>query len=521
MFKDLTPSLVVFLIALPLSMGIAIASGVPPEKGLITAIIGGIIVGFFGGAPLQISGPSAGLAVLIMEMVKDHGLGLFSFIVIVAGIIQFLAGAFKLGRYFRAVSPAVIQGMLSGIGILIMASQFHVMLDQNVQATGLKNIIMIPSRLFQTLSFEDSATQHYAALIGLLTLIIVVFWEKLKPKKLAALPGPLLGVLVASAAAFFWKLEIRYIAVPDNVLDIIVLPDLSIWTGSFSTSLLVSAVALAFIASAETLLCANAVARMHHGPKTEYNQELAAQGVANLLCGLVGALPITGVISRSTANVEAGATTRFSSVLHAVWIATFVIFFPNLLALVPTSCLAAILVYVGFKLLNIKSVKKLMSYGNEVIVIFILTVVGIVTIDLLVGIVLGLVLSTLKLVYMLSHMEIDRVDTDEGCEIMLHGSATFLALPSLGQELEDLKPDSHVCFHLENLKFIDHACLDLLSAFKHRHEDGGGEVTLEWDTLLDRYAEKGQGVSADNISLEEKIIQRSLSLENVVDDRED
>ncbi|MCI5072917.1 SulP family inorganic anion transporter [bacterium] len=502
--KDLSPSLVVFLISLPLGMGVALASGLPPALGLITGIVGGIVVGFLGGAPLQISGPSAGLAVIIFEMVQKYGLEVFALIVVLSGLMQFLGGFLKLGRYFRAVSPAVIRGMLSGIGVLIIVGQMHVVLDAQLYESGLKNLIMIPHAIFNAFVTRSDPSQSSAALIGTLTLLVLIFWERFKPKHLKALPGALLGVLSAVAVSQLMALDIQYVDVPSSILNIINLPKLDLWTKSFSGDIIMAAVALAFIGTTETLLCASAVARMHNGPRTNYSKELVAQGIANVICGILGASPVTGVISRSTANVDAGASSNASSILHALWILVFILFFPSLLALIPNASLAAILIYVGFKLLNIPAIRSLFKYGKPVIFIFSATILGIVCLNLLNGIVIGLVLSTVKLVYSLSHLDIERKVNNNTIEIILHGSATFLALPELGHELETIDTGTNVCFHVENLAFIDHACLELLSAFKHRHEVNGGHVELEWDTLFDRYT-KGKANTADKYKLPDDI----------------
>lgn len=487
--KDFTPSLVVFLISLPLSMGVALASGLPPALGLITGIVGGIVVGLFGGAPLQISGPSAGLAVIVMEMVLKHGLEVFALIVVLTGLLQFLGGYLKLGRYFRAVSPAVIRGMLSGIGALIIVSQIHVMVDGKLYESGIKNLIMIPHAIFDTFITRSNPNQTSAAFIGTLTLFILIFWEKFKPMKFKVIPGALLSVLIAVITSQLMALNIQYVDVPDNILKIISLPQWNVWANALKPDIFMAAIALAFIGTTETLLCANAVARMHNGPATNYNKELAAHGIANIICGLLGASPVTGVISRSTANVDAGASSKASSIMHAIWILVFILFLPNLLALIPTSSLAAILIYIGFKLLNIPAIQSLFKYGKPVAFIFCATILGIICLNLLNGIIIGLALSTMKLVYSLSHLDIERKSTGDSIEIILHGSATFLALPQLGHELETIDAGTKVCFHVENLEFIDHACLDLLSAFKHRHEENGGHVELEWDTLFNRYTQ--------------------------------
>ena len=504
--QDLPASLVVFLIALPLSMGIAIASGVPPELapglGLLTAIIGGFVVGTFGGAPLQISGPSAGLAVLVMQMVEEHGMAKFGLIVIIAGAIQLLAGVLRLGRQFQAVSPAVIRGMLSGIGVLIILSQFHVMLDADIPGGGVDNLLGIPPVVVRTVMRQGDVAHLEAALIGVFTFLIVLGWEKFKPKKLKVVPGPLLGVIAAAAAAAALGLPIRNVDVPENLLELVNLPTAATLSHAFDTQILFAAAALAFVASAETLLCAGAVSRMHDQGKTDYDRELAVHGVANALCGVVGTLPLTGVISRSTANVEAGAETRWAAPMHAIWIALFVVMLPGLLALVPTSSLAAILVYIGIKLINVKAIKQLSRFGWQVMFVFGVTVAGVVMVDLLKGIIAGLVLSALRLMYQMSHVhfELEKTPDPDGegpererWDLHLHGSATFLALPRLQDILDEVKVGVELHFHFDELEFIDHACLDLLSEFRARHEARGGLVVVEWGELMEMRRRKPLG----------------------------
>jgi len=210
-----------------------------------------------------------------------------------------------------------------------------------------------------------------------------------------------------------------------------------------------------------------------------------------LACGLLGALPITGVISRSTANVQAGAETNRSSVMQAIWVFLFAALLPGLLGLVPESALAAILIYVGFRLIQVSTPVKLLEYGRGVFGIYLATVIGIVAIDLLTGIVIGLVLSTARLVYSLAHLVIERVDSDDRIELHLHGAATFVALPLLAGALEEIPPGSELHIHFDELDFIDHACLDFVAAFQERHHETGGKVIMEWRSLIGRYTRGG------------------------------
>jgi MFS superfamily sulfate permease-like transporter len=213
--RDFTASIVVFLVAMPLCMGIAIASGVPPEKGLVTGIIGGIVVGLLAGSPLQVSGPAAGLAVIVFEFVRDNGLSALGPVLLVAGLIQLVAGVARLGGVFRAISPAVVHGMLAGIGALIVVGQFHILFDAKPMSNGLANLSMIPARVLGLSPFDWRASEM-ALMLGLVTIVGMIGWEKLKPKALALVPGALIGVIAATVLAAVLGLPVARIAVPDR-----------------------------------------------------------------------------------------------------------------------------------------------------------------------------------------------------------------------------------------------------------------------------------------------------------------
>ena len=432
--KDFLASIVVFLVALPLCMGIAIASGVPPALGLITGIVGGIVVGFIAGSPLQVSGPAAGLAVLVYELVQDHGLVALGPVLLIAGATQVVAGAAKLGQWFRAISPSVIHGMLAGIGVLIFASQFHVMVDDSPRGNGVTNLLSIPEALFKGVFPLDGSTHHLAAAIGLLTIVTLLLWNRFKPESLKMAPAALVAAVVASAAAGFMALPIRYVEVPDNLIEA------ANWVqpaglGTYMTGeFLLMGLVFAFVASAETLLCATAVDKMHNGPRTNYDRELAAQGVGNLLCGVAGALPMTGVIVRSSANVDAGAVSRRSAILHGVWAARARCGVSvDAHAHSPPPASAAILVYTGYKLVNVARIRRIADFGRAETAIYFATLIGIVATDLLTGVLIGFGLAIAKLAYTFSHLKA-HLETDEAgvrADLHLEGSATFLGLPRL------------------------------------------------------------------------------------------
>jgi MFS superfamily sulfate permease-like transporter len=498
-FKDFMASIVVFLVALPLCMGIAIASGVPPALGLITGIVGGLVVGVLAGSPLQVSGPAAGLTVLVWEMVNQHGIGMLGTIVLLAGVIQLVMGLLRTGQWFRAISPAVIQGMLAGIGVLIIGSQIHVMVDDGPKGSGLKNLLSIPEAIWKGLVPLDSSSHHLAAFIGVVTMIVMFGWSYV-PKKVKIIPAPLVAVVVVTIIAAILQMPIKYVQIPDSLFSVTTFPTIDSLSRLLDPAVIGSALALCFIASAETLLCATAVDRMHQGPRTQYNRELFAQGIGNSICGLLGALPMTGVIVRSSANVEAGGRTRLSAFLHGTWILGLVVLAPFVLKLIPTTALAAVLVYTGLKLVSPKAVRELKPYGKLEVAIYFATIIGIVATNLLVGVMIGFGLALLKLLYTFAHLEV-RMHTEEATNtttVKLSGSATFVKLPQLAAALESLPAGANVKLDVTNLRYIDHACLDLIANWRKQHVARDGQVELPWDDLQRRYHERQEMTTSDS-----------------------
>ncbi|MFL6464375.1 MAG: SulP family inorganic anion transporter [Bryobacteraceae bacterium] len=493
MFKyvtnDLVSSFVVFLIALPLCMGIAIASGVPPALGIITGIIGGIIVGSISGSPLQVSGPAAGLSVIVFEIVQKFGLESLGPILLLAGSLQLVGGWLKLGRWFRAISPAVIYGMLSGIGILIIAGQFHVMVDDKPRSSGIANLLAIPESLWKGLFPPEGTVHHLAAAVGITTLAGILLWNKFKPKALRVLPGSLVGVVAGTLTAAALHLPIRHVDLPGNLFSSFALPTGGSLSRLLDPAILLAVITIAIVASAETLLSASAVDRMHNGPRAKYDRELSAQGIGNTLCGLFGALPMTGVIVRSSANVQAGAKTRLSAIFHGVWLLSLVTFFPSALELIPTASLAAILVFTGFKLIEIQHIKRLAEYGKFPLVIYLATVVGIVGKDLLTGVMIGLGLSVVKVLLKATKLEVTVSSQEDSrrVDITLQGVATFLRLPKLHEVFDRLPADRIIHLHIEDLRYIDHTCFEMLQSAAAQRAEQGGAVHASWETLAKRF----------------------------------
>jgi MFS superfamily sulfate permease-like transporter len=474
MSRDFTASIVVFLVAMPLCMGIAIASGVPPERGLVTGIIGGLVVGALAGSPLQVSGPAAGLAVVVFELVRDKGLSALGPILMLAGLIQVIAGVMKLGGWFRAISPAVVHGMLAGIGVLIVVGQFHVLFDAKPLPSGLANIAAMPGRLLGL--SPDISSVELAFAIGLLTIGAMIAWERLRPAALKQVPGALVGVMTGTIAAFAFGLDVTRVTVPESIVSAISLPQTGFLAQYLDPSILTAALAIAFIASAETLLSAAAVDKMHNGVRTNYNKELRAQGIGNLLCGVAGALPMTGVIVRSSANVQAGATTRLSTILHGAWILGFVVLMPWLLREIPMAALGAILVVTGFRLVGLAHVRHLFhSYGILPALIWAATLVVVVTEDLLTGVLVGIALSLLELVPNMRRLKL-KVDSD-GPAMKIAGAATLFSLPKLSDAL-DAMPAGLVRLDVSKLSSIDHTCAEMLKDWFGRRRAAGSTVEL-------------------------------------------
>ncbi len=497
--QDALASIVVFLVALPLCMGIAIASGAPPAAGLITGIIGGIVVGSISGCPLQVSGPAAGLAVIVYQLIQDYGIEAMGPIVVLAGIVQLIAGMLKVGQLFRSIAPAVVYGMLAGIGVLIFAAQFHVMVDDSPRSSGIRNLLTIPEAVYKGVRPFEDTVHHLAAIVGLTTVVCIVLWAKFAPAKLKWVPGALVGVGVGTLVAHWTDLPIKYVDLPDNLFSTLPMPSLTTFLRLTDYHLVLEALALAIVASAETLLSATAVDQMQsHAPRTNYNRELFSQGVGNMLCGLVGGLPMTGVIVRSATNVNAGAKTRLSAIIHGAWLLILVAFAPALLRLIPTASLAAVLVYTGYKLVNIQNIRRLLQYGRMPVVIYGLTLSVIVVEDLLSGIVCGLLLSVGTIVYSATHLRIRVETTPARTDVYLEGAATFLRMPKLIDALERLPIDSEVHVHTRALNYVDHACLDAISNWETQRSEKNSKTVVEWQELMLNY-QRGNAMSGSSV----------------------
>jgi len=302
------------------------------------------------------------------------------------------------------------------------------------------------------------------------------------------IPGALVGVVIATTIATVYRLPIQYVDVPGSLLEAIQLPTPASFPRLIQASVLIDAMVIAFIASTESLLSAVAVDRLHTGPRTNFDRELTAQGIGNIICGFLGALPMTGVIARSSVNVEAGAKTRLSTMLHGLWLLILVIAAPSLLKIIPISSLAAILVFTGYKLIEVEHIRQLRNYGRFPLGIFFATLITIVVTDLITGVFIGILLTGILLIHKMSvlNIEIIKHENNRRIDIHLQGAATFIRLPKLANILELVPPEKELHVYLQDLAYIDHSCLDLLSMWAKQQEKMGSTLTMQWDRLIER-----------------------------------
>jgi MFS superfamily sulfate permease-like transporter len=315
-----------------------------------------------------------------------------------------------------------------------------------------------------------------------------VLWNQLRPRRLEMVPGTLVAVVVATVVDYALGLPTNNLQLPANLLDAIQPPPLPVWSKVLNGHIWVEALALAFVASAESLMSASAVDRQHSGVRTDYNRELAAQGAGNLVAGLAGVLPLTGVIVRSSANVEAGAISRRSAVLHAVWLIVAVVCFPSVLQHIPIASLAAILVYTGYRLIRMENIQRLATYGRMPLVVYAITLVTIVATDLLTGVLVGMGASLLKLLLAVSRLTIATVRDDIGKTITVTpiGVLSFFRLSTLSKVLDGVPAGYDLVLKVERLTYIDQSCLEMLANWEVQEAAHGKSLLVEWDAMAER-----------------------------------
>ncbi len=470
MRHDLPASLVVFLVAVPLSLGIAVASGAPVMAGLIAAVVGGLVAGLLGGSPLQVSGPAAGLTVVVADLVGRFGWGVTCAITVAAGLLQVLFGVSRLARGALAISPAVVHAMLAGIGITIVLGQLHVLLGGAPGTDAITNLVDLPGQL--------ADIHDPAAVVGLAVIAVLLLWPRL-PHALRQIPGPLVAVVAATALATGLALDLERVVIPGSLLDSLHLPEVpgGMWVG-----VLTGVLTVALIASVESLLCAVATDKMS-GTRSNLDRELIGQGGANTVSGLVGGLPVTGVIVRSSTNIAAGARTRASTVLHGGWVLLFSVLLVSLIELIPMAALAGLLVVIGLRLVKLADLRSARRQGE--LAVYLVTTAGVVFLNLLTGVLIGLGLSLLlvlrRVVWSGVHAQQVRPELEgkpASWQVVVEGTLSFLSIPRLSLVLARVPPGSHVVVEMV-VDFLDHAAYEHLATWQRQHEATGGTVVVD------------------------------------------
>ncbi|PVZ08892.1 MFS superfamily sulfate permease-like transporter [Actinomycetospora cinnamomea] len=495
---DVPASLVVFLVAVPLSLGIAVASDAPLTAGLIAAAVGGLVAGALGGSPLQVSGPAAGLTVVVADLVGRFGWGVTCAITVAAGVLQVIFGLTRTGRAALAISPAVVHGMLAGIGVTIVLGQLHIVLGGEQQDDAVAGVLALPAQL---LGLHGPAT-----VLGLAVIAILLLWARL-PRRVPAwvrgIPAPLPAVVATTGVAGVAALPVERVEIGGSVLDAITPPVLP--AGQWS-AFAVGVLTVAIIASVESLLSAVAVDRMPAAdpsrPRSDLDRELVGQGAGNTVSGLLGGLPITGVIVRSSTNVATGARTRASAILHGVWIVVFSVALLGLVEQIPMAVLAGLLVVIGARLVKLAHMRELHRHGE--LPVYLVTIAGVVLTDLLTGVLTGLGLAVLLVLRRVVWASIevqepahgdDRLGGERPWHVVVEGALCFPSVPRLARRLGQVPAGAPVVIDLVT-DYLDHAAYDHLSEWIERHEREGGRVRVdEVGTmgLLDRRAASNGG----------------------------
>lgn len=481
---DLSASVVVFLIAVPLCLGIALASGAPLFSGLIAGIIGGIVIGALSNSHTSVSGPAAGLTAVVLVSIQQLGsFQAFLLAVVVAGILQYILGLVRAGTIANFFPNSVIKGMLTGIGIIIILKQIPHALGYDKDAEG--DLAFLEPGGSNTLSSIWDSIMLYihpgATLVTLIGLAILILWERPAIKsRVGSIPGALVAVLAGvlinqafEAAGSSWAIRPEHlVSIPiagsiGEFFGQFVFPDFSQWNNPviYQVALTVCAVA-----SIETLLCIEAVDKIDPEKRTTNpNTELRAQGIGNLISGLIGGLPITSVIVRSSANLNAGARSKMAAILHGVFLVVCVLLIPGLINMIPLAALAAILLQVGYKLAKVSIFKQMWASGKYQWWPFIITVVAVVFTDLLTGVLIGLGASifailrgNLKNAYFFHKEEYHEGDL---VRIELSQEVSFLNKASIKLTLEHLPEGANVLIDATDTAYIDHDVLEIIREF--------------------------------------------------------
>lgn len=482
---DIPASIVVFFVALPLCLGIALASGAPLFSGLIAGIIGGIVVGALSGSAIGVSGPAAGLAAIVLVAISTLGsFENFLLAVVLGGVIQVLFGILKAGIIGYYFPSSVIKGMLTGIGIIIVIKQvpYFFGIDKNAETSN-----------FIDMFSQINLGATLIACIGLLILITWNVWLSKSLKIFQIIQGPVVAVAVGIIYYILTEDSSTFSIDSTKLVSVPVPDDFSSFLGQFSSpnfdqitnpQIWVTAFTIALVASLETLLCVEATDKLDPRKRvTPTNRELLAQGTGNVISGLIGGLPITQVIVRSSANIQSGGKTKSSAIIHGFLLLISLIIIPTLLNKIPLSVLAAILFIVGYKLAKPQLFATIYKQGWKQFVPFIITVLGIIFTDLLVGIGMGLAVGIVIILiknYQNSHfLHIEKKNDDiEKVKMTLAEEVTFINKGAILKELEQIAPNTKLEINVKNTRFLDYDIIEILEDFLLKAKNRNIEISL-------------------------------------------
>lgn len=478
---DLPASVVVFFVAIPLCLGIALASGAPLFSGLIAGIVGGILVGIVSGSEVGVSGPAAGLAAIVLTAISDLGsFEIFLLSVVLGGIFQFILGLLKAGIIGYYFPTSVIRGMLTGIGLIIIIKQIPYFFGYDADMADKSSDVGV--------SILDSINIG-STLIAFIGMGILLLWEKVLTKKakiFQLIQGPLVAVVVGILYTYFTSGDSVYGLSTKNLVNVPKSTDITGLLSNFTfpdfsaisnPQVWIVGLTIALVASLETLLCLEATDKLDEQKRiTPKNRELIAQGLGNMLSGFIGGLPVTQVIVRSSANIQSGGKTKMSAILHGIFLLISVMTIPSLLNMIPLSVLAAILFIVGYKLAKPELFISIFKLGWKQFLPFIITVVGIIATDLLVGIAMGLVFGIYFILvdsYKNSHSLIVKKDSEgkDNYRISFAEEVTFINKGPILKELERLPNEAILELDVSRTKFLDFDILDTIDDFLNINAD--------------------------------------------------
>ncbi|MER5970283.1 SulP family inorganic anion transporter [Streptomyces sp. NPDC002055] len=472
---DLSASATVFLIALPLSLGIALATGAPLQAGLVAAAVGGIVVGLLGGAPLQVSGPAAGLTVVTADLIQQYGWRTTCALTVVAGLAQFGLGCARVARSALAVSPAIVHGMLAGIGVTIALAQLHVVLGGTPQSSAVANALALPDQLTDL---------HVGALsVSALTVATLLVWPRLPHRwgrMLRRAPAALVAVALATAFTMLAGLRLPQVDLPSwRSHALPAMPDGPV------LGLIAAALTITLVASVESLLSAVAVDKLATArggppesrvPRADLDRELRGQGAANVVSGALGGLPVTGVAVRSSANVAAGAVSRASTVLHGVWVLLAAGVLVGALELIPLAVLAALVMVVGVQMVSLTHVRTVRRHREALV--YAATLTAVVLLGVLEGVAAGIAVAVGLALHRLAHTRITVEKEPDGTHrVRVRGQLMFLAVPRLSRALGQVPEGAPTVVELDG-SFLDHAAYETLQHWRDAHTGLGGTVTV-------------------------------------------